>query len=233
MSYAFDPAPIPVLPIAGQSSVFPVHRVFCVGRNYVAHAHEMGGEVDREAPFYFLKSAHHITVAEGQVPMATRTEDYHHEVELVVALGRGGRSIAKEDALNHVFGFAAGLDMTRRDLQAASKAKQRPWDTSKDVEAAGISSPIQPVAAVPGMAASGRIELRVNGAVRQEGDVRDHVWSIEEVIADLSTLYTLQPGDVIFMGTPAGVGPVSSGDVLEGSVEGVGDFRITLSAAAA
>ncbi len=228
MTFAVEPAPIPTLPIADSDSVFPVRRIFCVGRNYVAHAIEMGVVVDREAPFYFLKSAHHLVLAEGEVPMAPRTEDYHHEIELVVALGRGGRSIAQADALSHILGFAVGLDMTRRDLQGASKSKQRPWDTGKDVESSAICSPLKPVEKVPGMAAQGPIELRVNGLARQEGDVRDHVWSIEEIIADLSTLYTLQPGDLIFMGTPSGVAAVQAGDVLEGSIEGVGEFRVTM-----
>ncbi|MGB1157210.1 MAG: fumarylacetoacetate hydrolase family protein [Alphaproteobacteria bacterium] len=227
MSYIFDPAPVTALPVEGSSALFPVRRAFCVGRNYVAHAAEMGTEVDREAPFYFLKASEHIARAEGMVPMASRTEDYHHEIELVVALGSGGNQIAACDALGHVFGYGVGLDMTRRDLQSRSKDRRRPWDTGKNVERSGLCSPLRPAQAVADPA-RGRIELRVNGRVTQEGDLSEHVWRIEEIIADLSTLYTLQPGDLIFMGTPAGVGPVVAGDVLEGSVEGVGDFRLTI-----
>lgn len=227
MTLAFDPAPTPTLPIEGTDTEFPVHRIFCVGRNYAAHAAEMGVQVDREAPFYFTKSAHHVALAAGEIPMAPRTENYHHEIELVVALGTGGRNISKDAALSHVFGFAVGLDMTRRDLQEASKEKRRPWDTSKDIEMSALSSPLRPAAKVPNPS-KGRISLDVNGAPRQQGDLSEHVWTIEEIISDLSTLYTLREGDVIFMGTPSGVGPVHAGDKLVGAAEGIGQFEITM-----
>ena len=227
MTFAVEPAPTPTLPVRGTDAAFPVHRIFCVGRNYAAHAAEMGAEVDREAPFYFLKSAHHVQLAQGDIPLAPRTENYHHEIELVVALGSGGRNIPQNLAFDHVFGYGVGLDMTRRDLQAASKDKRRPWDTAKDVEFSALSTPLEPAANVSNPA-RGRIALTVNGEVRQEGDLSEHVWSIEESIADLSTLYTLRAGDLIFMGTPSGVGPVQIGDVLAGSAEGVGEFRLTM-----
>lgn len=227
MTFAVEPAPTPTLPVRGTDAAFPVHRIFCVGRNYAAHAAEMGAEVDREAPFYFLKSAHHLQLAQGDVPMAPRTENYHHEVELVVALGRGGRNIPQGQAFDHVFGYGVGLDMTRRDVQATAKAKGRPWDTAKDVEASALSTPLEPAANVANPA-RGRIALKVNGSVRQEGDLSEHVWTIEEIIADLSTLYTLRAGDLIFMGTPSGVGPVQVGDVLMGSADGIADFTLTM-----
>ena len=227
MSFVFDPAAVPSLPIEGTKDEYPVHRIFCVGRNYVAHAEEMGVKVDRESPFYFLKSAHHLALAEGTVPMAPRTENYHHEVELVVALGSGGRNIAQEAAFSHVYAYAIGLDMTRRDLQAASKEGRRPWDTSKDVELSALSSPLRPAAQVTDPS-KGTISLHVNGKPRQVGDLSEHVWKIEEIISDLSTLYTLQAGDLIFMGTPSGVGSVQAGDRLEGTIEGIGSLALTM-----
>ena len=227
MTFLFDPVPQPSLPILGSDTLFPVHRIFCVGRNYAAHAAEMGHEVDREAPFYFLKSAQHLALAEGDVPIAPRSSDYQHEIELVVGLKSGGTNIPETEALSHVFGYGAGLDMTRRDLQAASKAKGRPWDTAKDVEKSGISTPLKPLDSSMHHN-QGLIELRVNGKVTQSADMSEHVWSLPEVIADLSTLYTLKAGDIIMMGTPAGVGPIKSGDVLEGQIANVGSFKISM-----
>ena len=226
MSYVIEAPQVVSLPINGSDKSFPVRRVFCVGRNFVAHAKEMGSEVDREAPFYFMKDALHVVLAEGEIPVAPRTDNYHHEVELVAALKSGGTNIAQEAALDHVFGYAVGLDMTRRDLQAKSKEKGRPWDTAKNVENACICSPIQPLNDKTSHD-GGLLELRVNGEVRQTSDMSDHVWSLPEIIADLSTLYTLAPGDMIMMGTPAGVGPVVAGDRLEGSAENVGAFDVT------
>lgn len=227
MSFVFDPEPHPSLPIIGKSEAFPVHRIFCVGRNFAAHAAEMGHEVDREAPFYFTKSAHHLALAEGSVPMARGTQNYHHEIEMVVALGAGGQNIAAEKALDCAYAYGVGLDMTRRDLQQASKDKRRSWDTAKDVEASALVAPLRAVED-RGHIHSGMLALSVNGETRQSEDVRHMVWSVPEVIADLSRLYHLQPGDLIFMGTPAGVGPVQAGDVLEGSLEGVGAFRLEM-----
>ena len=226
MSYLFAPPPPPTLPILDSDQVFPIRRVFCVGRNYAAHAAEMGNEGDREAPFYFLKSAHHVLFADGSdVPVPPRTTNYHHEIELVAALDKGGSGIAVGDALDHVLGYAVGLDMTRRDLQQDSKDKRRSWDTSKDFEFSGLCSALCP----PDKGArpdQGAITLHVNGALQQRGDLADQVWSLAEIIADLSTLYRLEPGDVIFTGTPSGVGPVVAGDTLVGAIEGIGTLNV-------
>ena len=226
MSYVIEAPQVVSLPINGTDKRFPVRRIFCVGKNFVAHAEEMGGEVDREAPFYFMKDAFHLIEAKGNIPMATRTDDYHHEVELVAALKSGGTNISAESALDHVFGYGVGLDMTRRDLQSACKAKRRSWDIGKNVENSCVCSPLEPANANTRHNA-GMLELKVNGEVRQSADMSDHVWSLPEVIADLSTLYSLEPGDLIMMGTPAGVGPVVAGDRLEGSAENVGAFDVT------
>ena len=226
MTYAIDPRPIPSLPILGMEQRFPIFRVFCVGRNFADHAAEMGAEVDREAPFYFTKSGHHVATAEGIVPMATRTHSYHHEVELVVALGKGGKDMGAAYALDHIYAYSVGLDMTRRDLQAAAKDKRRPWDTAKDVEASALVAPLCPTG-THGHCSEGAIQLSVNGDLRQNGNLSQMIWSVPEIIADLSELYTLQAGDLIFMGTPAGVGPVLPGDRLQGSIEGLTAFDLT------
>lgn len=215
MLFAIPPAPSPILPIKGTEAKFPIRRVFCVGRNFADHAAEMGAEVDREAPFYFTKSAHHIALADGNVPYAPRTKNYHHEIELVVALGEGGRNILESHARDLIFGYSIGLDMTRRDLQAKAKNKARPWDTAKDVEASGLVASLRPVSDF-GHQDQGALSLKVNGEARQTGDFADMVWSVPEIIGDLSSFYTLAAGDLIFMGTPAGVGPVEVGDRLEG-----------------
>jgi fumarylpyruvate hydrolase len=215
----FPARPTPALPIIG-GGAFPVGRIFCVGRNYADHAKEMGHEVDREAPFYFTKSAHAVLLSGQYMPYPPRTNDLHHEMELVVALDKGGKDIAEADAMSHVFGYGCGLDMTRRDLQAVAKDKRRPWDTGKDFDNAAILGPLTPKAGdapIDDLV----IKLEVNGEVRQQATLGDMVWTIPELIADLSTLYTLHPGDLIMTGTPAGVGPVVRGDVLRGTI---GDF---------
>lgn len=215
----FPPRATPVIPVQGRAG-FPVGRIFCVGRNYADHAAEMGHEVDREAPFYFTKSAHAVLLSGEDMPYPPRTADLHHEMELVVALGWGGNNVPQARALELVFGYGAGLDMTRRDLQAAAKAKRRPWDTGKDFDNAAILGSLTPAAQVSDLAATS-ISLTVNGDPRQSAHLSDMVWSVPEIIADLSTLYTLHPGDLIMTGTPAGVGPVVKGDVLRGQI---GDF---------
>ena len=207
------PAPV-ALAIAGTEVLFPVRRIFCVGRNYADHAAEMGAEVDREAPFYFTKSAHAVTASGATIPYPPGTADFHHEVELVVALGDGGR----------IFGCAVGLDMTRRDLQAAAKDKRRRWDTGKDFENAAVIAPLSRDFAISDQA----IALSVNGIPRQQAKLSDMVWSVPEILAHLGTLYTLQAGDVIFTGTPAGVGEVAAGDVLEGRIEGLPPVRLAI-----
>jgi fumarylpyruvate hydrolase len=212
----FPPRLAPVVPVTGAAG-FPVGRIFCVGRNYAAHAAEMGHEVDREAPFYFTKSAHAVLLSGQEMPYPPRTNDLHHEMELVIAIGAKAQNIAVADALSIVVGYACGLDMTRRDLQAAAKDKRRPWDTGKDFDHSAIIAPITPAAEVPDL---GRlpITLAVNGDIRQQAHLSDMVWSVPEIIADLSTLYTLMPGDLVMTGTPAGVGPVVRGDLMEGRI---------------
>ena len=226
-NYLFEPTAPSVIPIVGSDQVYPVNRIFCVGRNYEAHAADMGAVVDREAPFYFTKSPTTLVMAEGEIAYAPRTENYHYEMELVFALNSGGTDIAEEDALSHIFGAAAGLDMTRRDHQNKAKETRRPWDTSKDVEQSAVITPLRPMADVPSLGA-GRIHLELNGELRQEADLSQMVWSVPEIIADLSTMYTLKQGDVIYMGTPAGVGAVERGDVLTGGVDGIADFTVKI-----
>ncbi|SFQ24764.1 fumarylpyruvate hydrolase [Roseivivax halotolerans] len=223
MSYIFDPERQPSLEIHGQAARFPLRRIFCVGRNYAAHAAEMGNEVDREAPFYFTKSPHHA-VGSGSHPMPPRTEDYHHEVEFVVALHG---PVDAADPMSAVFGYAVGLDMTRRDLQAASKAKGRPWSTAKDVEASAVIGPLTAASEFGGIGAQ-VLSLTVNDTLRQEGALADMVWSVPEILNDLNTLYALGAGDIVMTGTPSGVGAVARGDVLVGTCEGLEPVRLTL-----
>lgn len=225
--FVFQPMAPASLPVAGLEARFPVHRAFCVGRNYEAHAKEMGNEVDRSAPFYFMKSAHHIALASGEQPIAARTSNYHYEVELVMAIGKGGCNIAEADALAHVYAYAVGLDMTRRDLQAKAKEKGRPWDTAKNVESSGLVSVLQ-LAIGSFDPNRGEIGLQQNGSVVQRADLSEQVWRPEEIIADLSSYYCLQPGDLIFTGTPAGVGAVARGDRLEGWIDGLARFDVAM-----
>jgi fumarylpyruvate hydrolase len=225
--FIFDPRPVPALPIVGRDAFFPVARIFCVGRNYDDHAREMGHTVDREKPFYFSKSATALSQAGAALPYPPGTNNYHFEMELVVAIGAPAFRVAASDALSAVFGYACGLDMTRRDLQLSERAKQRPWTLGKDVEASAPVSAIAPAATI-GHPAKGRIELRQNGEIRQSADLGDMVWSVPEIIAHLSGFYHLAPGDLIFTGTPAGVGPVAPGDALEGAIAGVGALKVTI-----
>lgn len=227
MSALVVPAPALVtVPVAG-GGLFPVRRIFCVGRNYAEHVREMGGDPTREEPFFFTKPADAVVTGGADATYPPATQDLHHEMELVVAIGAGGRDIAEAEALAHVFGYAAGLDMTRRDLQAAAKKAGRPWDMAKGFD---HSAPIGEIARAVsiGHPAAGLIELRVNGVVRQSSDLAKMIWSIPETIAYLSRLVTLAPGDLIFTGTPEGVAATVRGDVLEGSVAGVGAVRTRL-----
>ncbi len=225
MSYAIPPSAPAALPIEGTDAVFPVLRVFCVGRNYADHAAEMGHDPDREPPFFFTKPATAVVPNGGRLPFPTATNDLHHEVELVVALGSGGERIAAERALEHVFGYAVGLDMTRRDLQATAKELGRPWDMAKGFDRSAPISTLRRVDAI-GHPDAGPIVLRVNGEVRQHGDLAQQIWKVPETIAYLSTLVELRPGDLVMTGTPAGVGPVVPGDVLEGEIAGIGTIRV-------
>ena len=222
MHYLISPPPTPAIPVRG-GGLFPVRRVFCVGRNYAEHAREMGHDPVREVPFFFMKPADTLLVGGADLPYPPLTQDLHHEMELVVALGSGGAGIATEHALTHVWGYAAGLDMTRRDLQAEAKKAGRPWDMGKGFDA---SAPIGELMPADGFDPThGAIELRVNGVIRQSSDLSQLIWSVAETIAILSTYVTLAAGDLIFTGTPAGVAAVRRGDLMEGSVAGVGTVR--------
>jgi fumarylpyruvate hydrolase len=224
--YVIAPPPVAALPVDGSDELFPVNRIFCIGRNYAAHAVEMGHDPDKEPPFFFLKSADALATA-GEFPYPPKTSDVHHEVELVVALGRGGRDIAVAHALDHVWGYAVGLDMTRRDLQAEAKKLARPWELAKSFEASAPCGPLVPASEI-GHPTSGAVTLKVNGDMRQQGDLNQLIWKVPEMISYLSGLFTLQPGDIIMTGTPAGVGAVVRGDVLLGEVEGVGRIEVVV-----
>jgi len=215
----------PSVAVAGSSARFPVRRVFCVGRNYAAHAREMGSDPQREAPFFFTKPADAVVPASGAVPYPPATEDLHHEVELVVALGGGGADIDPAAALDLVWGYGVGLDLTRRDLQALAKENGRPWDMAKGFDASAPCSALHPVSAI-GHPADARIWLEVNGALRQEGTLNEMIWPVADVIAALSRLVTLAPGDLIYSGTPAGVAALKAGDRVRGGVDGVEVFEL-------
>ena len=229
MTHVITPAALPTVPVRGGGS-WPVHRIYCVGRNYAEHAQEMGF-TGREPPFFFCKPADAVVPVPfgetGVVDYPSLTSDLHHEVELVVALGKGGRDIAAADAPGHVWGCAVGLDMTRRDRQAEMKKQGRPWEIGKAFEQSAPISPIVPIA-VSGALHSGAITLAVNGQPRQKGDLAELIWSVAEVIEQLSRAWTLQPGDLVFTGTPAGVGAVVRGDVMEAAIAGLGTLRVAL-----
>ena len=226
-SYLFPATPQPGLPVRGRREVVPLNRIFCVGRNYEAHAKEMGVAVDREAPFYFTKSAQHYVPSGATVAYPPGTSNYHYEIELVAVIGRSAFRVPADRALDHIFGYACGLDMTRRDLQFAAREQRRPWDLGKDVEASAVIADVVPVAEC-GHPGSGVIDLRVNGEVKQQSDLSLLIHSVREIVAHLSTFYHLAPGDVIFTGTPEGVGPVKPGDLVQGSVAGVGGISLTI-----
>ncbi|MBD8654690.1 fumarylacetoacetate hydrolase family protein [Oxalobacteraceae sp. CFBP 13730] len=213
--------------VAGSSARFPVRRVFCVGRNYAAHAREMGSDPNREPPFFFTKPADAVVPASGAVPYPPSTNDLHHEIELVVALKAGGKDIDAAQALELVWGYGVGLDLTRRDLQAVAKDAGRPWDMAKGFDASAPCSALHPVSDV-GHPAQARIWLEVNGTLRQEGNLDEMIWPIADVIASLSRLVTLAPGDLIYSGTPSGVGALQPGDRVRGGVEGVDTFELTI-----
>ncbi len=222
--YAFTPPAIPSLAIFGSSARFPIRRVFCVGRNYAAHAREMGSDPNREPPFFFMKPADAVVPAEGALPYPPATEDLHHEIELVVALRSGGADIPADEALAKVWGYGVGLDLTRRDLQAAAKENGRPWDMAKGFDASAPCSPLRPVSSFGHPSEDACIRMTVNGEVRQEGALTEMIWSVADIISHLSRLVTLAPGDLIFTGTPAGVGALKPGDRVHGEVAGVDEF---------
>jgi len=227
MSYVFPPREIPAVAILGRSERFPVHRIYCVGRNYAAHAREMGMDPDREPPFFFCKPADAVVANHASIPYPTRTSNLHHEIELVVAVGRAGQDIAVADAMQHVFGYAVGNDLTRRDLQFQLRDKGRPWDISKGFDRSAVISAITPGAHAVDLAAA-RIWLQVNGELRQQAQLRELIWSVPEVIAELSTLFQLEAGDLIYTGTPAGVAALQRGDRLEGGIDGLETLVTTI-----
>jgi fumarylpyruvate hydrolase len=225
--YAFPPQPQPTLAIRGGDELFPVHRIYCVGRNYADHAIEMGHDPDREPPFFFLKNPDSLVPDGGEFPYPDASRDVHHELEMVVGLAEGGKDIPLDRALDHVFGYAVGLDMTRRDLQGEAKKLGRPWEVGKAFEHSAPCSALVPAREI-GHPAKGRVWLEVNGKPRQNGDLSQLIWKVPEVISYLSGLFTLRPGDLIYTGTPAGVGAVVRGDRLHGGVDGVGELKVTV-----
>lgn len=225
--FIYAPPPVVSAPVEGDVRRYAIRRIFCVGRNYEAHAEEMGVAVDREAPFYFTKAADAYLPSGSTVAYPPGTSNYHYEMEFVVAIGKAGFRIGKEQALSHVFGYACGLDMTRRDLQLAAREQRRPWDLGKDVEHSAVLSPIVPASKI-GHPDKGSIELRVNGATRQNSDLKLLIHPVADLIAHLSQFYHLTPGDLIYTGTPEGVGAVVAGDRIEGSIEGVGTISLVV-----
>jgi len=226
MTYAIDFPGTTVLPVAASNQVFPVGRIYCVGRNYAEHAREMGHDPDREPPFFFMKPPDAIVLSGATLPFPQVTRDLHHEIEMVVAIGKGGSDIAVDKALEHVFGYGVGLDMTRRDLQGEAKKMGRPWEMGKAFDNSAPCTALK-TAAMIGHPAKGAIWLKVNGVMKQQGDLSAMIWNVPETIAYLSKLITLRPGDLIMSGTPSGVGPVQRGDLLQGHVDGVGDLTVT------
>ncbi|UCV04481.1 fumarylacetoacetate hydrolase family protein [Dechloromonas denitrificans] len=229
MTFVFSPSPVTALPVAGTASRFPVRRIFCVGRNYADHAREMGAADQaegREPPFFFMKPADAMVSGEGEISVAypPLTKNLHHEVEMIVALGAGGANVAVEAAKDLIFGYAVGLDLTRRDIQGRAKEKGHPWDMGKGFDQSAVAGVISPVAEA-GHPEHGRIWLSVNGQMRQDGDLSAMLWKVADIIANLSTMVRLEAGDLIYTGTPAGVGPIVTGDVLEAGVDGVGTLR--------
>lgn len=227
MSYVFQPLPAPTVAIADSEDLMPVRRIFCVGRNYAAHAREMGKDPDREPPFFFTKPADAVALDGETVAYPPETQNFHYEAELVVAIGKAGRNISEDDALSHVWGYAIGNDLTRRDLQLAARDKGRPWDFGKAFDRSAVIGPVHPVSKV-GHPDSGAIGLSVNGEVKQDADLNELIWSVPEIISILSHSIALQPGDLIMTGTPAGVGPLQVGDRCTVSIAGLGEISTTI-----
>lgn len=225
-SYAITPPPVVTVPIAGSDQVFPVRRVYCIGRNYAAHAIEMGHDPNREPPFFFQKNPDNLD-SSGEFPYPAQSKDVHHEIEMVVALKSGGTNIPIDEALDHVWGYGIGLDMTRRDLQGIAKDMGRPWEIGKAFERSGPVGPLRPVSDV-GHPAAGLVQLKVNGKAKQTGDLNQMIWKVPEMISYLSDYFELAAGDVIMTGTPSGVAAIVAGDVMEATVEGVGTLTVTV-----
>ncbi|MDO5288819.1 MAG: fumarylacetoacetate hydrolase family protein [Pseudomonadota bacterium] len=225
--YVFPPAPQAAVPVHGSGQHYAVARIFCVGRNYAAHAREMGADPDREPPFYFNKTPAALVPSGATVPYPPGTQNLHYEMELVIAIGQPAFRVSPQQALACVWGYACGLDMTRRDLQNAAKQMGRPWAFGKDFENAAVISPLRPASQI-GHPQAGRIHLAVNGQTRQDGLLQDMIWRVPEVVANLSQYYHLQPGDLIYTGTPEGVGAVQPGDQITGGIDGVGEIALTI-----
>jgi fumarylpyruvate hydrolase len=223
-AYVLDPAPQAVVPVEGEAGGFPVRRILCVGRNYAAHRREMGGD-DRDPPFFFAKPADAVVAPGQDVAYPLATANLHHEIELVVALKGGAEGVTPDEALDLIYGYAVGVDLTRRDLQNAAKDKGQPWDSSKGFDA---SAPISAIRKWDGPPPQGRIRLTVNGEVKQDATVADMIWNVPEIVAEASKLWRLAPGDLIYTGTPEGVGPLVRGDHVEGEVEGVGKLEFEI-----
>lgn len=227
MSLLFDLPSIPTLPVNGETDAYPIGRIFCVGRNYAAHAAEMGFEVDREAPFYFTKSPANAVMTGASMAYPPGTENFHHEMELVMAIGAPVFQCSKEEGMAAIYAYGCGLDMTRRDLQIASRNKQRPWDLGKDVESSAVFAPLTKAADF-GAIAQQRIWLEVNDETKQDATLEELIWKVDEIVADLSKFYHLRPGDLIMTGTPAGVGPVVAGDTITGGVDGLDSISLAI-----
>ena len=226
MAYAIQPPDVTTVPVRDTGSEFPVARIFCVGRNYAEHTIEMGGDPDREPPFFFMKPADAVVPTGSRLPFPTQTNELHHEIELVVAMGKGGVDIDQQEALAHVYGYAVGLDMTRRDLQSQAKKAGRPWDMAKGFDESAPTSPIRPASEI-GHPDRGEIWLRVDDELRQSGDLSQQIWKVPEAISYLSGLVTLRPGDLLMTGTPSGVGRIEPGNRLQGHIDGIGEVVVT------
>lgn len=222
--YVIDRPPVPAIPVDGTEALFPVRRIYCIGRNYAAHAIEMGHDPDREPPFFFQKNPDNLDIS-GEFPYPAKSSDVHFEMEMAVALKSGGRNIPLKQALDHVFGYGLALDMTRRDLQGEAKKLGRPWEIGKAFERSAPAGPLHPVSKV-GHPSEGKVTLKVNGALRQEGDLNQMIWKVPEMISYLSDYFELAAGDVILSGTPSGVGAVAKGDLMEGAIEGLGSLTV-------
>jgi len=225
-AYIIDPPAVNAAPVKGSDKLFPVRRVYCIGRNYAAHAIEMGHDPNREPPFFFQKNPDNIDFT-GKFPYPTKTKDVHHEIELVVALSKGGTNIAIDKALDHVWGYAVGLDMTRRDLQGIAKDMGRPWEIGKAFERSAPMSAFVPASQI-GHPSKGKVELKVNGKVKQTGDMNQMIWKVPEMISYLSEYFELKAGDIIMTGTPSGVAAVVAGDTMEATIEGVGELKVSV-----
>lgn len=226
-NYVITPPAQAAVAVAETDALFPIRRVFCVGRNYAAHAREMGNDPSREPPFFFAKPSDAVVPASGVVPYPSLTDNLHHEIEMVVAIGGAGRNVPVEQALSLVWGYGVGVDLTRRDVQDVAKKMSRPWDWAKGFDASAPCGPLLPVGKV-GHPSEGRVWLAVNGEAKQEGDLNELIWPVADVISYISQSVELQPGDLIYTGTPSGVGALQPGDVVSGGVEGVGSFEFTV-----